>query len=45
MTEGTRINYVRTWWQNAIIAVEAVTAVLTVLFLGLYFIGKRKKNV
>ncbi|MDO4649744.1 MAG: glycoside hydrolase family 3 N-terminal domain-containing protein [Eubacteriales bacterium] len=44
ITEDTTVTYVHTWWQNAIIALEAVTAVLTVLFLGLYLVDKKKKG-
>lgn len=44
MTENTSVTYVRTWWQNTIIAVEAVTGILTIVCIGMYLGGKRKKG-
>ena len=42
ITENTKVNYVRTWWQNAIIAVQVILAVLTAAFLFLAIFDKQK---
>ena len=44
ITENTKINYVLTWWQKAIIGAEITTGILTVAFLALWFAGKRKNK-
>ena len=45
ITENTKIDYVLTWWQKAIIGAQIGTGVLTLAFLALYFAGKRKKQM
>ena len=44
ITSNTRMVYVRTWWQNAILAAEIGTAVLTVAFIALGVVGSLKKK-
>ena len=45
ITAGTRLVYVRTWWQNALLGAQIAAGVLTVLFGALYVLGlKKKKN-
>ena len=44
ITENTKINYVLTWWQKAIIGTEIATGILTLAFLALTFAGGKRKN-
>lgn len=44
MTEGTRMVYVKTWWQNALLAARIGSALLTVLCVVLYALSARKKE-
>ena len=44
ITSNTQMVYVRTWWQNAILAAEISTAVLTVSFIALGVVTSMKKK-
>jgi len=44
ISENTKTNYVLTWWQKAIIGAEAATAALTVVFLAVDVLKKRKNQ-
>ncbi len=44
VTENTRVNYVLTWWQKAIIAAEVVTGVLACGFVVLDIADSKKKS-
>ena len=44
ITENTKTNYVLTWWQKAIIGAEAATGALTVVFLAVDVLKKRKNQ-
>ena len=44
ITENTKINYVLTWWQKAIIAAEVVTGVLTCCFVVLDVLDEKKSH-
>ena len=44
ITSNTRMVYVRTWWQNAILGAEIGFAVLTVAFVALGVVNSMKKK-
>ncbi len=44
VTENTKVNYVLTWWQKAIIAAEVVTGVLACGFIVLDIVDTKKKS-
>jgi hypothetical protein len=44
VTVGSSMEYVRTWWQNAFLAFEVCSGILTLLFAALYIRSLRKKN-
>ena len=44
VTENTKVNYVLTWWQKAIIAAEVVTGVLACGFVVLDVLDEKKNH-